>query len=338
MGLERAEPSKCGSVRPARCKTGQAMALTLRALLLRIFAVHSAPLRGVRFFDYPDLGEIGALPHIAYFVGREAPYYSKVRDAMKQVARMSATRNVAFIETTTDYPDCYKFFNLHVEDSERLPLTLAIEWTFGVGRKPFKMYSLTRDGHPNASAMLDIANVDRFVQAFLAGTLEQWIRSEVVLQNLSDYSAASGAMQIVGSQFGEVVLENDLDVVVLFFAPWCGFSKRVQPWVDELARRVGHAPTVRVVKLDATMNDVYHTVLTKLSGYPFLAVFPAGAKDTAVELRAQADAANASEWLGTAMELLRQAATHPIEEASNATHAFGPSKAYEGLDRDIEEF
>merc|ERR1712178_199478 len=99
-------------------------------------------------------------------------------------------------------------------------------------------------------------------------------------------------MEIVGSQFDSLVLSDrgqDKDVLVMIFAPWCGFSKRLQPRIDALARDLRHVTTLDIFKIDGTENDLMHPIVHQLSGYPFVALFPAGSKDSAVQIHVAVD-------------------------------------------------
>merc|ERR1712187_494961 len=104
-------------------------------------------------------------------------------------------------------------------------------------------------------------------------------------------------MEIVASQFQSLVIDGeaqDRDVFVMIFAPWCGFSKRLQPRIDELARDLRHVSSLDIFKIDGTENDLMHPILHELTGYPFVALFPAGRKDAAVKIHVSVDAGDSA--------------------------------------------
>jgi thioredoxin 1 len=58
--------------------------------------------------------------------------------------------------------------------------------------------------------------------------------------------------QITDKTFAEEVLESNIPVLVEFYAPWCGPSRRVAPVVDEIAKQ--YADRVKVVKVNTDEN------------------------------------------------------------------------------------
>lgn len=67
----------------------------------------------------------------------------------------------------------------------------------------------------------------------------------------------NGLRKLVGDNFDEIVNDQNKDVLVFFYAPWCGHCKRFKPTIEEFGRLVHGDPQnsgVVISALDATAN------------------------------------------------------------------------------------
>ena len=88
-----------------------------------------------------------------------------------------------------------------------------------------------------------------------------------------------GAVKVVvGSSFEREVLDNDKDVFVEFYAPWCGHCKSLAPKWEELGGLFADNDHVVIAKVDATENDTP----AKIQGFPTLIFYPAGRKESPI--------------------------------------------------------
>jgi protein disulfide-isomerase A6 len=83
---------------------------------------------------------------------------------------------------------------------------------------------------------------------------------------------ASAVVDLNPSNFDSIVLDNTKDVLVEFYAPWCGHCKRLAPDYDKLAQAFITEPNVVIAKLDA---DAHKDLGTKygVSGFPTIKWF-----------------------------------------------------------------
>ena len=60
---------------------------------------------------------------------------------------------------------------------------------------------------------------------------------------------------VVGSTFDEIVFDETKDVLIEFYAPWCGHCKNLEPKYKQLAKKFKQYSNLVIAKFDATAND-----------------------------------------------------------------------------------
>jgi len=118
-------------------------------------------------------------------------------------------------------------------------------------------------------------SIGTFVSDFVAGKVEASVKSEPIPEKQD-----GPVTVVVAKNYQDVVIDNDKDVLLEFYAPWCGHCKALAPKYDELAGLyASHSDKVVIAKVDATANDVPDEV----SGFPTIKLFKAGSKDSPVD-------------------------------------------------------
>lgn len=115
------------------------------------------------------------------------------------------------------------------------------------------------------SKPLDNNDITQFVEKFKEGELEPIVKSEPIPETQD-----SAVYHLVGHEHDKIV-KSDKDVLVKYYAPWCGHCKKLAPTFEELAE-LYEGKDVVIAKLDHTLNDVEGV---EIQGYPTLVLFPA---------------------------------------------------------------
>lgn len=112
--------------------------------------------------------------------------------------------------------------------------------------------------------------IERFAEDFLTGDAQPHLKSQHIPKN--NAMEQGQVFALVGEQFLEVVQKHN--VLLMYFAPWCGHCKKLDPIYKELAAKY-NVPNSNVViaKFDATVNDVPLEVTDIIQGYPTLKLY-----------------------------------------------------------------
>jgi len=133
-------------------------------------------------------------------------------------------------------------------------------------------YPFSQDTEITAEALA------KFVEEFDSGKVAPSIKSEAVPEK------QEGPVHvIVAKNWEDLVINSEQDVLVEFYAPWCGHCKNLAPKYEELGglyfNNPDYASKVIVAKVDATANDVP----VDIQGFPTIKLYPAGKKSEPVD-------------------------------------------------------
>ncbi|KAJ7311399.1 hypothetical protein JRQ81_007024 [Phrynocephalus forsythii] len=115
--------------------------------------------------------------------------------------------------------------------------------------------------------------LERFLQDYFDGKLKRYLKSEPVPE-----SNDGPVKVVVAENFDEIVNADGKDVLVEFYAPWCGHCKNLEPKYKELGEKLSQDPNIIIAKMDATANDV--PLPYEVRGFPTIYFSPAGSKDS----------------------------------------------------------
>lgn len=204
------------------------------------------------YSDYMDAG----IP-LAYIFAETAEERQELGDLLKPVAEAhKGVINFATIDA--------KAFGAHAGNlnlkADQFP-AFAIQETAKNQKFPFD-----QDKEITADA------IKVFVEEFVSGKMEPSVKSEPIPE-----TQEGPVTVVVAKNYNDVVLNDAKDVLIEFYAPWCGHCKALAPKYDDLASLYAKSEfkdKVVIAKVDATANDVPD----EIQGFPTIKLYPAGAK------------------------------------------------------------
>ncbi|KAG6430399.1 hypothetical protein SASPL_108464 [Salvia splendens] len=112
----------------------------------------------------------------------------------------------------------------------------------------------------------------KYEGARTAETLAEFVNSEGGT-NVKIASTPSNVVVLTPANFNEVVVDEKKDVLVEFYAPWCGHCKSLAPIYEKVATAFNLEEDVVIANLDA---DAHKDLAEKygISGFPTLKFFP----------------------------------------------------------------
>lgn len=108
--------------------------------------------------------------------------------------------------------------------------------------------NLARDGQP-------LEELSKFVRDFDAGLLLPWVRGPPGPPEAEEPSLGP-VHEVMGPTFLQKVVDPDANVLLLLYAPFCGFSKKLQPIFEELGRNFAGNHRLHFARIDTTENEL----------------------------------------------------------------------------------
>ncbi|CAG8482212.1 10330_t:CDS:2 [Paraglomus occultum] len=123
--------------------------------------------------------------------------------------------------------------------------------------------------------------IREFCSAFVNSEIKPSIKSQPIPETNDE-----PVYVLVADNFEQTVYDTAKDVLVEFYAPWCGHCKKLAPTYDKVGE--AYAPfkdKIVIAKMDATENDLPPRVPFKVSGFPTIKLFKAGEEKDIVDFQ-----------------------------------------------------
>ena len=197
---------------------------------------------------------------------------------------------------------------------------LASQWGASGSRYPTMIFATWKDDQPSFHAFneekeFNAESVAEFINSCVTGTCDSFRRS----QPIPEENTESHVKTLVYKNFDSIVKDETKDVLVEFYAPWCGHCKALAPLYEEVASAFAKVDSVVIAKIDATENYVDPTY--NIRGFPTLLLFPGNNKDAPVRYEGDRDFPSISQFVINNVhhtfdaELFSGPATNPDTEA-----------------------
>lgn len=143
--------------------------------------------------------------------------------------------------------------------------------------------------YPGQIESVTVESLRQFVDDFKNKKLTPFLKSEEIPADNSE-----ALKVIVGKNFQTAVVDSDDDVLIEFYAPWCGHCKKLAPIWEQVANDLKDVPNLVIAKFDATVNEVDGL---EIRGYPTLKFYPKGNKANPVDFNGGREVEDIKKWL-----------------------------------------
>ncbi|XP_016483820.1 protein disulfide-isomerase-like [Nicotiana tabacum] len=123
---------------------------------------------------------------------------------------------------------------------------------------------MENDGQKYLKAHVEPDALASWLKDYKDGKLKPYVKSQPIPE-VND----EPVKVVVRDTLEKMVLNSGKNVLLEFYAPWCGHCKALAPILDEVAVSFENDPNVLIAKLDATANDI-RTNEFDVKGFPTL--------------------------------------------------------------------
>jgi len=193
--------------------------------------------------------------HLILFVSKKSEEFKTYYNVFKTLASEFKDK-VLFVYVNIDiseYSRVLDFFGMKLEDCPSY--------------RYIKLGADMQTHVPLSTDTITLPGVKTFLQEVLDGKRKPFYKSEEIPEDWN----SKPLKVLVGKNFHEIVQNKGKNVLVEFYAPWCGFCKELAPVFEELAEKYKDSPDFIIAKIDGVANEVENV---KVPIFPTIKYFP----------------------------------------------------------------
>jgi len=175
------------------------------------------------------------------------------KSQMHEAARQLSGNNISFLIGDVSAADrAFQYFGLKESD---LPLLLVIAST-GKYLNP----------------TMEPDQLIPWMKQYIYGNLTPYVKSEPI-PRVNDQPVKV----VVADNIDDIVFNSGKNVLLEFYAPWCGHCRKLAPILEEVAVSFQDDEHIVIAKMDGTANDIPSDF--EVEGYPSLYFIPSNGED-----------------------------------------------------------
>ncbi len=207
--------------------------------------------------------------HLLIFISYKSEEYEKVQEVLKTLGEEYRNR-IMMVTVDTDEDDHRRIIEFLGIKGEQLPTMRIIQMKEDIDK--YKVVEGKHDAHD----VTNLANVKSFVQDYL----DDKVPIHYLTEDLPEDWDKQPVKILTGHNFDQVAFDKTKNVLVEFYAPWCGHCKKLSPVWDKLAETLiaESKDDIIVAKIDATVNELAHS---RVRSFPTIRLYKKGENEQA---------------------------------------------------------